>query len=67
MGELDKMVEQLVAQAQNDAKLTEEQKEQAIAQYRDIGAKLARFQPLPQNYALVEKMIDKVTPIMKIE
>ena len=67
VGELDKMVEQLVAQAQNDAKLTEEQKEQAIAQYRDIGAKLARFQPLPENYALVEKMIDKVTPIMKIE
>lgn len=64
VGELDKMVEQLVAQAQNDAKLTEEQ---AIAQYRDIGAKLARFQPLPENYALVEKMIDKVTPIMKIE
>lgn len=41
VGELDKMVDQLVAQAQNDPKLTEEQKQQAIAQYRDIGAKLA--------------------------
>lgn len=67
VGELDKMVDQLVAQAQNDPKLTEEQKQQAIAQYRDIGAKLARFQPLPENYDLVAKMIDKVTPIMKIE
>ena len=34
---------------------------------RELGAKLAKFQPLPQNYELVEKMIGKVAPVMKIQ
>ena len=67
LDELDKMVNQLVAQAENDTKLTEEQKQKTIAQVRELGAKLARLQPLPQNYELVEKMIGKVAPIMKIQ
>lgn len=65
--ELDKMVDQLVAQAEQDSKLTEEQKQSTIAKVRELGAKLAKFQPLPQNYELVEKMIGKVAPVMKIQ
>lgn len=65
--ELDKMVDQLVAQTESDSKLTEEQKQKTIAQVRELGAKLAKFQPLPENYKLVEKMIGKVAPIMKIQ
>ena len=65
--ELDKMVDQMVAQAESDSKLTEEQKQTTIAKVRELGAKLAKFQPLPQNYELVEKMIGKVAPVMKIQ
>jgi hypothetical protein len=55
LDELDKMVNQLVAQAENDTKLTEEQKQKTITQVRELGAKLAKLQPLPQNYELVER------------
>ena len=65
--ELDKMVDQMVAQAEADSKLTEEQKQKTIAQVRELGAKLAKLQPLPQNYDLVEKMIGKVAAVMKIQ
>jgi hypothetical protein len=65
--ELDKMVKQLVAQAENDTKLTEEQRQKTIAQMRELGAKLAKLQPLPQNFELVEKMIGKVALVMKIQ
>ena len=67
LDELDKMMNQLVAQAENDTKLTEEQKQKTIAQVRELGAKLAKLQPLPQNYQLVEKMIGKVAPVMKVQ
>ncbi|MCJ7526942.1 MAG: hypothetical protein MUO37_02340 [Methyloceanibacter sp.] len=67
LDELDKMMNQLVAQAENDTKLTEEQKQKTIAQVRELGAKLAKLQPLPQNYKLVEKMIGKVAPVMKVQ
>lgn len=65
--ELDKMVDQMVAQAESDSKLTDEQRQKTIAQVRELAAKLAKFQPLPHNYELVEKMIGKVAPVMKIE
>jgi hypothetical protein len=65
--ELDKMVAAMVAQAENDSKLTEEQRQKTIEQVRELGAKLAKLQPLPQNYELVEKMIGKVAPVMKIQ
>ena len=65
--ELDKMVDQMVAQAESDSKLTDEQRQKTIAQVRELAAKLAKFQPLPQNYELVEKMIGKVAPVMKIQ
>lgn len=67
LNELDKMVDRMVAQAENDSKLTDEQRQKAIAQVRELGAKLAKLQPLPQNYELVEKMIGKVAPVMKIQ
>ncbi len=65
--ELDKMVDQMVAQAESDSKLTDEQRQKTIAQVRELAAKLAKFQPLPHNYELVEKMIGKVAPVMKIQ
>ena len=65
--ELDKMIDQMVAQAESDSKLTDEQRQKTIAQVRELAAKLAKFQPLPHNYELVEKMIGKVAPVMKIE
>jgi len=34
---------------------------------RELGAKLAKLQPLPQNYKLVEKIIGKVAPVMKVQ
>ena len=67
LNELDKMVDRMVAQAENDSKLTDEQRQKAIAQVRELDAKLAKLQPLPQNYELVEKMIGKVAPVMKIQ
>ena len=67
LDELDKMLNQLVAEAENDTKLTEEQKQKTIAQVRELGAKLAKLQPLPQNFELVEKMIGKVALVMKIQ
>jgi hypothetical protein len=67
LNELDKMVDRMVAQAENDSKLTDEQRQETIAQVRELGAKLAKLQPLPQNYELVEKMIGKVAPVMKIQ
>jgi hypothetical protein len=45
--------------------MSEEQKQKTIAQYREIGSSLARLEPLKQNYDLVVKMSDKVTPIFE--
>jgi hypothetical protein len=61
------MIDRAVTQAENNPKLTQEQREKAIAQYREIGDKLAKLQPLPANIELVEKMIGKVAPVMKIQ
>lgn len=65
--DLDAMVANAVAQAEADQKLTSEQREKAIQTFRALGAKLAKLQPLPQNTELVEKMIGKVAPVMKIQ
>lgn len=62
-----KMVDAAVAQIENDDKLTQEQREAAIAQYRMLGEKLAKLQPLLESAQLVEKMIGKVAPVMKIQ
>jgi tellurite resistance protein len=58
--DLDAMVANAAAQAEADQKLTNEQREKAIATFRALGAKL---QPLPQNTELVEKMIGYEDPI----
>jgi hypothetical protein len=34
---------------------------------QQFGQKLGRLEPLPENYALVEQMKDKVAPIMNFE
>jgi hypothetical protein len=65
--DLDAMVANAVAQAEADQKLTNEQREKAIATFRALGAKLAKLQPLPQNTELVEKIIGKAAPVMKIQ
>ena len=65
--DLDAMVANAVAQVEADQKLTNEQRENAIATFRALGAKLAKLQPLPQNTEFVEKMIGKVAPVMKIQ
>jgi hypothetical protein len=65
--DLQTMIDRAVTQAENNPKLTQEQREKAIAQYREIGDKLAKLQPLPANIELVEKMIGKVAPVMKIQ
>ncbi len=65
--DLDAMVANAVAQAEADQKLTSEQREKAIETFKALGAKLAKLQPLPQNTELVEKMIGKVAPVMKIQ
>ena len=46
--DLDTMVANAVAQAEADQKLTDEQREKAIATFQALGAKLAKLQPLPQ-------------------
>lgn len=56
-----------ISQAEADQKLTDEQREKAIAQFLTMGATLAKLQPLPQNTEIVEKMIGKVAPVMKIQ
>ena len=65
--DLQTMIDRAVTQAENNPKMTQEQREKAIAQYREIGDKLAKLQPLPANVELVERMIGKVAPVMKIQ
>lgn len=65
--DLKGMVDRAVTQAENDPKLTAEQREQAIAHYREVGDKLAKLMPLPSNTELVEKMIGKVAPVMRLQ
>lgn len=65
--DLQTMIDRAVTQAENNPKVTQEQRKRAIAQYREIGDKLAKLQPLPANIELVEKMIGKLAPVMKIQ
>jgi hypothetical protein len=64
-GALEQAVKVNIAEAQEDPKMTDEQKRVAIAQYRELGAKLARLEPLKENFELIEKMKNKVASIME--
>jgi len=66
-GELAKTINTNISEVKEDPKLNAEQKEAQIAQLQDFGQKLGRLEPLPENYALVEQMKDKVAPIMNFE
>jgi hypothetical protein len=64
-GSLDQAVKLNIEHAKKDPSLSEDEKMKMIEQITQIGAKLARLEPLEQNYELVLKMKDKVTPIME--
>jgi lipopolysaccharide biosynthesis regulator YciM len=66
-GEVAKAINMHIAEVKEDPKLNAEQKNAQIAQLQDFGQKLGRLEPLPQNYALVEQMKDKVAPIMNFQ
>ena len=66
-GELAKAISMHISEVKEDPKLNSEQKEEQIARLEDFGQKLGRLEPLPENYALVEQMKDKVKPIMNFE
>jgi hypothetical protein len=66
-GELSKAISMHISEVKDDPKLNSEQKEEQIARLEDFGQKLGRLEPLPENYALVEQMKDKVKPIMNFE
>ena len=65
-GELAKAIS-MYFRGQGRPKLNSAQKEEQIARLEDFGQKLGRLEPLPENYALVEQMKDKVKPIMNFE
>ena len=60
------MVANAVAQAEADQKLTDEQREK-VSKRSGHSAPYAKFQPLPENTELVEKMMGTVAPAMKIQ
>ena len=66
-GELAKAISTNISEIKEDPKLNSAQKEEQIARLADFGQKLGRLEPLPENYALVEHMKDKVKPIMNFE
>jgi hypothetical protein len=66
-GELAKAINMHISEVKEDPKLNAEQKEAQVARLEDFGQKLGRLEPLPENYALVEQMKDKVAPIMNFE
>lgn len=66
-GEIAKAISMHISEVKEDPKLNSEQKEAQIARLEDFGQKLGRLEPLPENYALVEQMKDKVKPIMNFE
>jgi hypothetical protein len=66
-GELAKAISMHISEVKEDPKLNAEQKEAQVARLEDFGQKLGRLEPLPENYALVEQMKDKVAPIMNFE
>lgn len=66
-GELAKAISMHISEVKEDPKLNSAQKEEQIARLEDFGQKLGRVEPLPENYALVEQMKDKVKPIMNFE
>jgi hypothetical protein len=63
-GAINDAVKANIAQAERDPKMSAAQKAQTITQYRQIGEKLARLEPLKENYTLIVEMKDKVAPIM---
>lgn len=63
-GALAEAVRLNVAQAERDPTLSDEQKQQTVETYREIGTKLARLVPLKENYELILRMKEQVTPIM---
>lgn len=63
-GALAEAVKLNVAQAERDPTLTDEEKKKTVAQYRQIGSKLALLEPLKENYELIVRMKEQVTPIM---
>jgi hypothetical protein len=63
-GSLAEAVKANIAQAERDPNLSAQQKQQTVAQYKMIGDKLARLEPLQENYTLVVEMKDKITPLM---
>lgn len=66
-GEVAKTISANVAEIKDDPKLSPEQKQAQIAQLEDFGQKLGKLEPLPENYALVEQMKDKIAPVMNSE
>lgn len=66
-GEIAKAISMHISEVKENPKLNSEQKEAQIARLEDFGQKLGRLEPLPENYALVEQMKDKVKPIMNFE
>jgi hypothetical protein len=66
-GELAKAIDMHISEVKEDPKLDAEQKQAQIARLEEFGQKLGRLEPLPENYALVEQMKDKVAPIMNFE
>ena len=66
-GELAKAISTNISEIKEDPKLNSAQKEEQIARLEDFGQKLGRLEPLPENYALVGHMKDKVKPIMNFE
>ena len=66
-GEVTKAINMHIAEVKEDSRLNAEQKDAQIAQLQQFGQKLGRLEPLPENYALVEQMKDKVAPIMNFE
>jgi hypothetical protein len=64
-GSLEEAVKMNIEHAKNDPSLTADEKAQTIEQYKELGTKLARLEPLQQNYDLVLKMKEKLTPIME--
>ncbi len=66
-GEVAKTISANISEIKEDPKLSPEQKDAQIAQLEDFGQKLGKLEPLPENYALVEQMKDKIAPVMNSE
>jgi hypothetical protein len=63
-GAVKEAVDQKIAGVEGDPDLTEAQRQETIARFRELETKLAALEPLQANYDLVLRMKDKVTSIM---